>query len=180
MTESSNRRIHIQTPDTDATMEASNVSDMENSSTETIKVFNNSNNNDIKNPKTNAGDYPSDEDDNDNDETTEEPLHPLFMDSLPKDYLSNPQLAAIASFLEDDDETEKEDAKNRRIAKPDKHGHPIIAPQAGGGKIGRSSTRRNYRGATLSGPYPKQDKTKIEQRKTSLGEMQLFLNMWKI
>jgi hypothetical protein len=91
--------------------------------------------------------------------------------------MSNPQLAALASFLEDDDD-EKEDHKKRRSSTPENHHHTIIAPQAGGGKIGRSSTRRNYRSATLSGPYPKQDK--IEKRKTSLGEMQLFLNMWKL
>jgi hypothetical protein len=96
-------------------------------------------------------------------------LCPLFMEGLPRDFASNPQLAAIASLLEEtDDQSDKEvdrrANKNFQVPKT----VPVIT-RAGGGKVQRMKRR------TQTSPYPKQTK-----RKASLGEAQLFLNMWKI
>jgi hypothetical protein len=44
-----------------------------------------------------------DDDDNDNDSETNN-MCPLFMNGLPKNFASNPQLAAIASLMNDDDD----------------------------------------------------------------------------
>lgn len=105
-------------------------------------------------------------------EAEEEPWCPLFMDGLPKDFASNPQLAAIASLLDEDISVETKDKEHRPI-KTTKNSSFIGISAPGGGKARRAS-RRNQ-----STPYPM---TKQAESKTSasLGEVQLFLNMWKI
>ena len=92
-----------------------------------------------------------------------EPMCPLFMDGLPTDFTSNSALAALASLLEDDvpvDSTTKkatDKEESRRIS--------------GGGKV---SGRR--KASSRSKPYHNPKK----KPSSSIGEAQLFLNMWKI
>jgi hypothetical protein len=94
---------------------------------------------------------------------------PLFMDGLPSNFEKNSALAAIASFLDDDSvETEKNRAKEERVK---------VVPAAGGGKIRRSSRPHSQSNRS---PYKKPIKKYKDQRAATLGEAQLFLNMWKI
>ena len=89
---------------------------------------------------------------------------PLFMDGLPNDFSSNPQLAALASLINDDDEGS--DISNRAVA--------VTNQQGGGGKVARKSQRRAQR---QDAPYLKPTK-KVPA--ASLGEAQLFLKMWSL
>ena len=82
--------------------------------------------------------------------------------SLPKDFSSNSGLAAIASLL-DDEEPIEETKETRRTHE--------VKPSIGGGKV-----KRNVKSRAKSMPYPSNKKGK----KASLGEAQLFLNMWKL
>jgi hypothetical protein len=111
--------------------------------------------------------------DDDNGETADGGDHecPLFMDGLPSDFATNPQLAAIASLLESDD-----DDPEKRQKPPVNLGYSARQPQAGGGKA-RSIKCRVRRQALMS-HYPLPDKPK--PMKPTLGEAHLFLKMWKI
>jgi hypothetical protein len=100
----------------------------------------------------------------------DEILCPLFMEGLPTDFASNPQLAAIANLLEDN---EDEDDSNRKIIKQQA---PHQAGKAGGGKI-RSKSR--YQRQTSPYPKPPQSNNKPKHQAT-MGEAQLFLNLWKL
>ncbi len=96
---------------------------------------------------------------------------PLFMDGLPSNFAANAGLAAIASLLDDgDDEGEKECKKKEAQL-------TTTSCQAGGGKARKASSKRNKHS-----PYSKnKDKDDREGKKrASMGEAQLFLNMWKI
>uniref|UniRef100_A0A6V2EVE1 Uncharacterized protein n=1 Tax=Ditylum brightwellii TaxID=49249 RepID=A0A6V2EVE1_9STRA len=88
---------------------------------------------------------------------------PLFMEGLPKDFSTNPALAALASLL-DEDESSKENSLSSSPSRP----------SAGGGKLKAKS-----RGRTRSRQQPYQKKPPRESR-GSMGEAQLFLSMWKI
>lgn len=89
---------------------------------------------------------------------------PLFMDGLPNDFASNPQLAALASLMNDDDE---ENDVSKSV--------PTEIGQKGGGKVDRKSQRRAQR---HDAPYLKQPTKKVSS--ASLGEAQLFLKMWSL
>jgi hypothetical protein len=97
---------------------------------------------------------------------------PLFMDGLPSDFRTNPQLAALASLLDDEDEDDG-DAENGKT--------PLVSlrsstrrPHAGGGKA-----RSEHRGARMmSSPYQLPDKPK--PKKATIGEAHLFMKMWKL
>jgi len=91
-------------------------------------------------------------------------FHPLFMDGLPSDFASNPQLAAIASLMDDGDYKEECEADIKTM------------PKEGGGKVRRQHRKHSKK----SNPYIKPEKKKNKNRQTSLGEAQLFLNMWKL
>ena len=97
---------------------------------------------------------------------------PLFMDGLPSDFSSNPALAAIASLLDADaDDDDADDADNGKKVKEIEKTMPT--GKEGGGKVrrqGRTHTQTNRN------PYNIPEKKK----KTTMGEAQLFLNMWKI
>lgn len=139
-----------------------------------------------------------DDDDNDNDETS---ACPLFMHSLPKNFSENPSLAALASFLDDDD-----DGRSDRIASPigrdendsikrtvdsslDRNRIQNEPVQGGGGKVrcpkSRASRRRQCqpypntgaRDASTSKTTSKKEPSKPE---ATLGEAQLFLKLWKL
>ena len=108
----------------------------------------------------------SSSDDNDD---KEEPLCPLFMEGLPRDFSSNPTLLAIASLLEEDDD---DNNKKKESSTP---ARPVAAPKLGGGKL-RSVQNRTRRAA--ASPYPKQNKP--PKKEASMGEAQLFLKLWKL
>jgi len=99
----------------------------------------------------------------------DEDFCPLFMEGLPRDFSRNPALAALASLLDEESDDDNQKKKNFK-EKED------ITPQSGGGKL-NSRNSRNRRRAT---PYPKQLGKKTKNRKTSTGEAQLFLKMWKL
>ena len=84
---------------------------------------------------------------------------PLFMTSLPTDFASNSGLAAIASLITNDEDS--------NIEKPKKQISPIrmATVKSGGGKAvkERSTNRRS--------PYKKE---------TTVNEAQLFLKLWKM
>eukprot|EP00535_Pseudo-nitzschia_heimii_P003627 CAMPEP_0197193888 /NCGR_PEP_ID=MMETSP1423-20130617/28191_1 /TAXON_ID=476441 /ORGANISM="Pseudo-nitzschia heimii, Strain UNC1101" /LENGTH=131 /DNA_ID=CAMNT_0042647211 /DNA_START=26 /DNA_END=420 /DNA_ORIENTATION=+ len=59
-------------------------------------------------------------DENDEDSDSGSMTLPLFMDGLPKNFATNPQLAAIASFLNDDEDV-KEGDDDKDITNEDKN-----------------------------------------------------------
>jgi hypothetical protein len=141
----------------------------------------------------------------DADEDSSAPACPLFMSGLPSDFASNPSLAAIASLLGDEEyDSDVDISKVRKGLRQGRIGSAKAAagsglgaggeaatvaakPRAGGGKIGGAgAARRNNKSGSRkkSGahrPYPTSDKKKSEtKQKATVGEAQLFLNMWKL
>eukprot|EP00985_Skeletonema_marinoi_P029785 scaffold29048_cov68-Skeletonema_marinoi.AAC.1 len=97
---------------------------------------------------------------------------PLFMDGLPSNFADNKSLAAIASLLNDDD---AEDFSNTNKQKEDKDSiMSKVELKSGGGKVQRKNRRKG------SSPYNKDKKNKQDKKAASVGEAQLFLNLWKI
>jgi len=135
----------------------------------------------------------SDKDEDDGDSDSGSMTCPLFMEGLPRNFATNPQLAAIASLL-DDEVREENNADVENDSKDDQKnddknkilGHPSRAPSSQTTTIskhtktsGKARTRRHRK---KSSPYPRpQDRTKERQqaKKTSVGEITLFMNMWK-
>ena len=104
---------------------------------------------------------------------------PLFMDGLPSNFANNEGLAAIASLLNDEEGEAFIDTKNQNVNKTDSTTTSKIELQSGGGKVQRKSRRKGS-----SSPYTKDvgKKKKVNEDKkvASVGEAQLFLNLWKI
>jgi len=97
---------------------------------------------------------------------------PLFMEGLPKDFTTNPSLSALATLFHndsDEDERKEPNKKERRKCSPEKN----ITCGGGGGKVSRRNISRSKH---RSKPYY----TVPKKSKTTLGEMQLFLKMWKM
>ena len=94
---------------------------------------------------------------------------PLFMDGLPSDFASNDGLAAIACLLNDDGEEEGgEISKNKQQP-------TTVHLKAGSGKVKKTRVRNNH------SPYHKNKNNNEKDKKmATIGEAQLFLNMWKI
>eukprot|EP00970_Alexandrium_tamarense_P007714 scaffold1477_cov188-Alexandrium_tamarense.AAC.5 len=90
---------------------------------------------------------------------------PLFMDALPSNFTSNPGLSAIASLLDEGEDNEDE-GKSKESTRTN-------VVESGGGKTMRSSQRHRH------SPYGISKKEK-DKKKSTLGEAQLFLSMWKI
>ena len=116
---------------------------------------------------------------------SEDSVCPLFMDGLPSNFKTNPSLAAIASLLNESDE-DYDNMKKQIIEEKECNSDGISASKKtmkvelkpGGGKVQRKQSRQKG-----SSPYSKDGNTKKrkEDKKTaSLGEAQLFLNMWKL
>mmetsp|Transcript_30667 Transcript_30667/g.61599 ORF Transcript_30667/g.61599 Transcript_30667/m.61599 type:complete len:188 (+) Transcript_30667:524-1087(+) len=107
------------------------------------------------------------------EEEEEEATCPLFMDGLPSNFADNKSLAAIASLLNDDDD---EDFSNTNKQKEDKEDSIMskVELKSGGGKVQRKTRRKG------SSPYNKDKKKKQDKKAASVGEAQLFLNLWKI
>ena len=96
---------------------------------------------------------------------------PLFMDGLPSDFAANTGLAAIASLLEEED---GDDSKGGDIPQKKESYQSKVACKQGGGKATKKTGARKHHS-----PYSKQS-PKGEKKKATMGEAQLFLNMWKI
>jgi hypothetical protein len=130
---------------------------------------------------------------------------PLFMQGLPRDFESNPQLAAIASLLEDtvQEETNDDDDGDdvTHIKRPDTKVYQCVwnrnrvlnqrnRPGYGTAKRSFAASSRKHRSrASQHSPYPKcrasGSKTNSpgndgKKQNVSIGETTLFLNMWKL
>ncbi|KAL3822491.1 hypothetical protein ACHAXA_002509 [Cyclostephanos tholiformis] len=95
---------------------------------------------------------------------------PLFMEGLPSDFQQNIALAAIASLIGDN--VSDEEFKDKK-----KGSHLITSDvKSGGGKAKKMCKR------IIHSPYSKENGAENNGKKesTTLGEAQLFLNMWKI
>jgi hypothetical protein len=95
---------------------------------------------------------------------------PLFMDGLPSHFAQNSALAAIASLIDDDSGEECKDARKKGSQSS------TVDYKSGGGKVKKTGKRNNH------SPYSKEEGTRNNggKKSTTLGEAQLFLNMWKI
>lgn len=110
------------------------------------------------------------------EETKEKETVPLlFMDGLPSDFATNPQLAALACLMNDDDDDGGVGKK-----KDDDDDEPVIKfetknASGGGGKL---TTRKlsQQRRRKESSPYT----TTTTRKKATMGEAQLFLKMWSL
>lgn len=130
-------------------------------------------------------------------EEKEESWCPLFSEGLPSDFASNSKLAAIASLLNDDSTDGSDDgdsqhsagnedqnnmvdhapASNMSSGKSCFYTHRGNSPRGGGRKFKRNNRRQRKSGM----PYDKDKHAKISPAKrTSVGEAQLFLNLWKL
>ena len=134
---------------------------------------------------------------------------PLFMSGLPSDFASNPSLAAIASLLGDEEYDSDVDIRKvrKRSLRADDGGSKTFSgggaaaaagkvaaatarPRVGGGKVGGAGAARrnnNKSGSRKKSgahhrPYPTAEGQKEGEgkQKASVGEAQLFLNMWKL
>lgn len=117
--------------------------------------------------------------------SVEDSVCPLFMDGLPTNFKTNPSLAAIASLLNESDE-DYDNMKKQIIEEKECNSDSISASEkkmkvelkSGGGKVQRKQFRQKG-----SSPYSKDGNTKKrkeDKNTASLGEAQLFLNMWKL
>uniref|UniRef100_A0A7S2VZR7 Uncharacterized protein n=1 Tax=Eucampia antarctica TaxID=49252 RepID=A0A7S2VZR7_9STRA len=95
---------------------------------------------------------------------------PLFMNGLPADFANHPGLSAIASLLEEE-ENPKEVAR-LKIKTISTSSH---YPKAGGGKISARKSKTQRQKISKKKPY---DLRSTPQ--STLGEAQLYLNLWKI
>ena len=155
----------------------------------------------------NDDDCGGDSDDNSESQTTT--ICPLFMDGLPKNFATNPQLAAIASLLDDTVAEETAEDENNHIeqtTQPNKENEKssVALPiprydQKHSHRTPNSSPARQWKLSTTRGtkshrnrcrqriracPYPhpkdrKQTTTRPAKKETSVGEITLFMNLWK-
>mmetsp|Transcript_9890 Transcript_9890/g.24656 ORF Transcript_9890/g.24656 Transcript_9890/m.24656 type:complete len:166 (-) Transcript_9890:365-862(-) len=127
-----------------------------------------------------------DKDENDGDSDSGSMTCPLFMEGLPRNFASNAQLAAIASLLDDEVREETKENKAENDSTPeDKNTSTLSCDQSPQTTISRHSkisgkARKNRRRQRAS-PYPRpQDRTNDKAtKKASVGEITLFMNMWK-
>jgi len=124
-------------------------------------------------------------DDITNEEDKEEETCPLFMEGLPKDFATNPALAAIANLLTDDEPPppNNDDEQRNEPKRPTTTGSLAESGGGGGGGGKASSSHRNHR--VLSGSVHRRKPYNIPMKPpkkatTTLGEAQLFLQMWKM
>ncbi len=94
------------------------------------------------------------------------------MNGLPSDFASNAGLAAIASLLDEEGEA------CCKLTGKDSESSPKqkVSFKSGGGKI--KSTGRTTR--CSRSPYAKKNDGEASEKKSSIGEAQLFLQMWKL
>ena len=102
---------------------------------------------------------------------------PLFMNDLGgTNFANNTGLAALASLLNDNVEEEVVEGSEKSSSNNKKKSQSQPKLKSGGGKVKKPTGKRNNHT-----PYSK-EKTKDDDKKksASLGEAQLFMNMWKI
>jgi len=137
------------------------------------------------------------DDENDDNSDSDTITCPLFMDGLPKNFSTNPQLAAIASLLNDDDDDDDGDGDNDDAKDDEEQDHDnkcnknTLTPSHQNNtlgstpltKTGKFATRtRNRRRQQRASPYPRQSSetnNKQPKKGASVGEITLFMNMWK-
>jgi hypothetical protein len=118
---------------------------------------------------------------------------PLFMEGLPTNFAHHPQLAALASLLEEVDDAHEEEEEevdtNEDTYRHLDSSNSIRVPSpifglnmSGGGKVKRTKGRQQRN--TKSSPYAVERKKKPSSSSSpasaSLGEAQLFMKMWKL
>ena len=96
---------------------------------------------------------------------------PLFMDGLPSHFAQNSALAAIASLIDDDASGEEFKGARKKSSQSS-----TVDLKSGGGKVKKTGKRNNH------SPFSKEKGRRNNGGKmsTTLGEAQLFLNLWKI
>lgn len=128
---------------------------------------------------------------------------PLFMDGLPSNFATNPQLAAIASLMDGDEDDVREDAKDddnndtqeekNASSQSNKYelshqGRPPYSTQTTTPSTTRpwkpSAKTQNRRRRQRASPYPRphdrnNDKQGTTTKSNSVREITLFMNMWK-
>ncbi len=127
--------------------------------------------------------------------TTDDNDCPLFMDGLQSNFAQNTALAALASLLdEEDDENNNDDdadistdadlkksleQSSTSLSSPARTTH---VNKSGGGKASKVTPRRNNYNPYSKGNKEKGRNENEEKKKkgATLGEAQLFLNMWKL
>eukprot|EP00569_Conticribra_weissflogii_P010540 CAMPEP_0171378810 /NCGR_PEP_ID=MMETSP0879-20121228/24942_1 /TAXON_ID=67004 /ORGANISM="Thalassiosira weissflogii, Strain CCMP1336" /LENGTH=107 /DNA_ID=CAMNT_0011889367 /DNA_START=200 /DNA_END=520 /DNA_ORIENTATION=- len=95
---------------------------------------------------------------------------PLFMDGLPSDFASNSGLAAIAALLDEESEDYGNDIGEDSESSPKQN----VSFKSGGGKIKSKGKATQCRRS----PYAKKNEGKTSEKKSSMGEAQIFLQMW--
>jgi hypothetical protein len=124
------------------------------------------------------------------EEASDDEVCPLFMNGLPKDFMKNPQLAALASLITDEDKIDcpnSEDVGLLNLPKISKEvlEESIVQTNDIGKKLFvKLSDSRMKRQVNKRCPYWKPTSTERERSKSStnssLGEAQLFLKMWSL
>jgi len=126
-----------------------------------------------------------------NSESQTTTICPLFMDGLPKNFATNPQLAAIASLLDDtvaEETAEDENNDIEQTTQPNKENEKGGVAQPRQWKPsttrGTKSHRNRCRQRIRASPYPraqdrKQTTARPAKKETSVGEITLFMNLWK-
>ena len=113
---------------------------------------------------------------------------PLFMDGLQSNFAQNAALAALVSLLDEDendgDADRYKDTDNKKsFAQVASSPAATHLNKSGGGKATKIATRRTkyspYSKGKEEGEGRKEDETK-QKKGATLGEAQLFLNMWKL
>ena len=129
--------------------------------------------------------------------TTDDNDCPLFMDGLQSNFAQNSALAALASLLdEEDDENNNDDDADIDISTDadlkksfEQSSTSLSSPartthvsKSGGGKASKVTPRRNNYNPYSKGNKEKGRNENEEKKKkgATLGEAQLFLNMWKL
>ena len=134
------------------------------------------------------------DDENDENSDSGSMTFPLFMDGLPKNFTTNPHLAAIASLLNDEedvngnvDDDDKSKEENDGNNTNDKTGNILMNDRSLGraskDRTKTNSLRTKRRQQQRSSPYPRQHYRKCQNQTSSktasVGEITLFMNMWK-
>ena len=101
---------------------------------------------------------------------------PLFLDGLGgTNFANNTGLAALASLLNDDVAEVVEGSEKKSNNEKKSQSQTKVQLKSGGGKVKTTGKRNNHT------PYSKEKNKDDDKKKSaSLGEAQLFLNMWKI
>mmetsp|Transcript_20798 Transcript_20798/g.47216 ORF Transcript_20798/g.47216 Transcript_20798/m.47216 type:complete len:140 (-) Transcript_20798:143-562(-) len=123
-----------------------------------------------------------------NDQDEESETCPLFMTGLPPNFSSNPALCALASLVKNDDDEKPDEERFHRSGKEPRKNEREMGRHGGGKCTGRDRAGRRGVGrmGTQHTPYAKNNIVKERKAsgkisaRTTMGEAQLFMKMWKI